>query len=87
MNIMVQACVIGSVLMFAGVTLAENENWENWMAPQEFSLYPALPIAAPMSDDEKCREDSRMLIQNLKKKTYWAMQSKKIQNYKFFFFH
>jgi hypothetical protein len=39
-------------------------------------LYPSLPIAAPLSENENCRNDSRMLLQALNSFTLWAVQSK-----------
>jgi len=39
-------------------------------------LYPSLPIAAPLSENESCRNDSRMLLQALNSFTLWAVQSK-----------
>lgn len=50
-------------------------NFDDWSI-DELALFPSVPIAAPWSEDEKCREDSRKLMINLKNKTFWAMQSK-----------
>jgi hypothetical protein len=40
------------------------------------ALYPSLPIAAPFSENESCRNDSRMLLHALNNFTLWAVQSK-----------
>jgi hypothetical protein len=39
-------------------------------------LYPSLPIAAPLSENESCRNDSQLLLQALNNFTLWAVQSK-----------
>ncbi|KAJ9599427.1 hypothetical protein L9F63_010096 [Diploptera punctata] len=38
------------------------------------TLYPSLPIAAPWSDNENCRNDSRLLLRALNNFTLWAVQ-------------
>lgn len=66
---------IGFVLFHREVQ-ANSEKLNDWLITKKYNLYPTLPNAAPFSRNEKCREDSRKLIENLKNNTLWAVQSK-----------
>jgi hypothetical protein len=51
---------------------ALTEEWDDKIAV----LYPSLPIAAPWSENEHCRNHSHILLQALNNFTLWAVQSK-----------
>ena len=59
-----------------------DDNWnsdlgyQSWIWDNRNYLYPILPISAPLSEDKSCRDDSRLVVNNLKNNTLWAMQSK-----------
>jgi hypothetical protein len=56
------------------VTISEAVTWQ-WDDTVPV-LYPSLPIAAPLSENESCRNDSRILLRALNNFTLWAVQSK-----------
>jgi hypothetical protein len=56
------------------ITVSETVTW-HW-GDTLLVLYPSLPIAAPLSENESCRNDSHMLLQALNSFTLWAVQSK-----------
>lgn len=53
-----------------------GNGYQSWIWDFKNNLFPTLPIAAPWSEDKYCRDDSRLLVENLKNNTLWAMQSK-----------
>lgn len=61
-------------IIFGVSDCSDDVDFNDWIIT-EYELFPVLPIAAPFSQDKKCRKDSRNLIINLKNKTYWAMKS------------
>jgi hypothetical protein len=60
------------VILHMKITLALNGEWDDKIAV----LYPTLPIAAPWSENEHCKNHSRILLQALNNFTLWAVQSK-----------
>lgn len=66
---------IGVVIFIFRVADSSDLDYDDWSVDDN-ALFPAVPIAAPRSENQQCREDSRLLMAHLKNKTYWAMQSK-----------
>jgi hypothetical protein len=60
------------IMLYMKVSQAVTWEWDDKIAV----LYPSLPIAAPWSENENCRNHSRMLLQALNNFTLWAMQSR-----------
>lgn len=65
-----------SVLASDDQFVKSDESFQEWVLDDRNSLYPTLPIAAPVSKNEQCRKDSQLLISHLANKTLWALQSK-----------
>jgi hypothetical protein len=63
-----------SLFIVLHMTILEAVTWQ-WGDPVPV-LYPSLPIAAPVSENESCRNDSHMLLLALNSFTSWAVQSK-----------
>lgn len=64
------------IFRFSGCNVLDFDDW----SADDNALFPTIPIAAPWSEDEQCRRDSRLLMTHLKNKTYWAVQSKFCEN-------
>jgi hypothetical protein len=60
------------ILLHMRISVAVSLQWGDTVPV----LYPSLPIAAPLSENQSCRNDSRLLLQALKNFTLWAVQSK-----------
>ena len=72
-------CVVWKMQFFSlfivlHMTILEAVTWQ-WGDTVPV-LYPSLPIAAPLPENEGCRNDSRMLLLALNNFTLWAVQSK-----------
>jgi hypothetical protein len=74
MMLVVKMQCFGLFILVLHMKTSEALSWD-W-DDKTAVLYPSLPIVAPWSENEICRNHSRMLLQALNNFTLWAVQSK-----------
>lgn len=65
------------IIFFLGgvsVTVSSESSTRNDEIPEEKLLFPNLPNGAPWSDNNECKEQSQIFIDNLSNLTLWAHQ-------------